>query len=127
MTLSNEQYYRILKQVSTKLKDKGSHVWIGSILSENGLDDYKDYTRQITNGLEDRHFVATTNIHDGHKYITRLLPAANDYLREFELSKQSDKPKPSSRKWVDKILDYLDKILVGVISTFLIWLIKSLL
>ena len=87
MTLSNEQYYRILKQVSIKLNGNESFVWIKPILTEVGLEQYKPYSQEITKYLEDKHFIKTNTSHSFSKFITRLLPAAIDYLREFEVNK----------------------------------------
>lgn len=125
MILTKEQYYRMLKQVSIQLKAKIPPVGIGSILAEIGLDEYVEYTREITLDLEGRLFVETTNIHDGHKLITRLLPAAIDYLEEYELSKVNEKPKTFYQKWKKKVYDYLETVILVVIREFIKSLFRS--
>jgi len=125
MILTKMQYYKILKQVSIWMKANSHPVGIGSILAEIGLDEYVEYTREITLDLEGRLFVETTNIHDGHKLITRLLPAAIDYLEEYELSKVNEKPKTFYQKWKKKVYDYLETVILVVIREFIKSLFRS--
>ena len=127
MIINNDQYFKILKQISIKLKGNPHPIWIGTVLTDLELDEYKDHSREITQELEDRGFITTTNIHDGQKSIVKLSPAAFAFIQEHErrktIAKQSGR---SNQSLGDKIGSFMGKVCLAIVSAIIKLLLKSL-
>jgi len=81
-TPSKEKLYAIFNQISIKLNATTHPLWIGTVLTDLELDEFKDQSREITQQFENRGFVSTTNIHDGHILIAGISPASFAFIQE---------------------------------------------